>query len=112
MTRLLTLSVACVFACGAATPRTRITVREYRDKVYAAWLGQCVGNIYGLAHEQKYFVEPGPDKFPLGYTGWGADRLKQLNGAFSDDDTDIEYMYLMAMEKHGIEPAYSELAAF
>ncbi|MEB2364142.1 MAG: ADP-ribosylglycohydrolase family protein [Bryobacterales bacterium] len=109
---VLALSITCVFACGAAPPRTRISVREYRDKVYAAWLGQCVGNIYGLAHEQKYFAEPGPSNFPLGYTGWGAARLKQLNGAFSDDDTDIEYMYLMAMEKHGVEPTYAQLAAF
>lgn len=90
----------------------RIPIAEYRDKVYASWLGQCVGNIYGLAHEQKYYREPGPDRFPLGYSGWGAARLRQLNGAFSDDDTDVEYMYLLAMERHGIEPKYSELAAF
>ena len=38
--------------------------------------------------------------------------MKQLNGAFSDDDTDIEYMYLLAMEKHGIEPTYAQLAEF
>ncbi|MGE5644640.1 MAG: ADP-ribosylglycohydrolase family protein [Acidobacteriota bacterium] len=92
--------------------RLRIGAAEYRDKVYASWLGQCAGNIYGLAHEQKYFEQPGPDQFPLGYSGWGAARMKAVNGAFSDDDTDIEYMYLLAMEKHGIEPRYSELAEF
>ena len=29
----------------------RIAVKEYRDKVYGSWLGQCIGNIYGLPHE-------------------------------------------------------------
>jgi hypothetical protein len=94
----------------SAATRQRISVAEYQDKVYASWLGQCAGNIYGLAHEQKYFREPGPDNFPLGYSGWGASRMKELNGAFSDDDTDVEYMYLIAMEKHGIEPTYAQLA--
>ncbi|MFN0171578.1 MAG: ADP-ribosylglycohydrolase family protein [Bryobacteraceae bacterium] len=95
-----------------AATRRKISLAEYRDKVYASWLGQCAGNIYGLAHEQKYFHEPGPDRFPLGYSGWGAHRMKALNGAFSDDDTDIEYMYLIAMEKHGVEPTYEQLAEF
>jgi len=90
----------------------KISEAEYRDKVYASWLGQCVGNLYGLAHEQKYFVEPGPDRFPLGYSGWGASRMKELNGAFSDDDTDVEYMYLLAMERYGAEPSYAQLAEF
>jgi hypothetical protein len=107
------LFLSLVAAAWGATPEPlRISVEEYRDKVYASWLGQCVGNIYGLAHEQKYFFEPGPDNFPLGYSGWGASRMKKLNGAFSDDDTDVEYMYLLAMEKHGVEPTYADLAAF
>ena len=97
---------------GNAATRLRISRAEYRDKVYASWLGQCIGNLYGLAHEQKYFYEPGPDNFPLGYSGRGAQRMRQLNGAFSDDDTDIEYMYLHAMEKYGAEPTYAQLAEF
>ena len=107
----LLLLPACFPAAGSGVVRT-LSVAEYRDKVYASWLGQCAGNIYGLAHEQKYFREPGPDRFPLGYSGWGAARMKELNGAFSDDDTDVEYMYLLAMEKHGIEPTYGQLAEF
>ena len=35
----------------------------------------------------------------------------EVDGAFSDDDTDIEYMYLLQMEQHGIEPTYAQLAA-
>ena len=31
--------------------RLRISADSYRDKVYASWLGQLVGNFYGLPHE-------------------------------------------------------------
>ena len=87
----------------------KISVKEYEAKVYASWLGQCVGNIYGLPHENAYIDSAGPEKFPYGY-GRNAGQLRKYNGAFSDDDTDIEYMYLLAMEKYGIEPTLEELA--
>ncbi|MCX6620866.1 MAG: DUF1349 domain-containing protein [Acidobacteria bacterium] len=104
--------IASLILWQASAAPPRISIAVYQDKVYASWLGQCVGNIYGLAHEQKYFQQPGPDNFPLGYSGWGAARMKQVNGAFSDDDTDVEYMYLLAMEKYGMEPRYADLAEF
>ena len=86
----------------------RIGVQEYRDLVYASWLGQIVGNIYGLSYEFQFLDEPGPDQFPYGF-GVSLDRVRETNGAFSDDDTDIEYMYLLQMEKHGSEPTYEQL---
>ncbi len=86
-----------------------IPVQEYKDAVYASWIGQIVGNTYGLCYEFKFVDEPGPDKFPYGYT-WTLDELKKHNGVFSDDDTDIEYMYLVQMEKNGIEPTCYQLA--
>jgi hypothetical protein len=67
-----------------------------------------IGNIYGLPHEGKYIKAPGPETWPYGYTK-NLDKLKKYNGAFSDDDTDVEYMYLLQMEKYGPEPSYSEL---
>jgi len=100
----------CLSVAAAQTGTKEISVEEYRDKVYGSWLGQCIGNIYGLPHENDYIDEPGPEKFPYGY-GSNAERLKQTSGAFSDDDTDIEYMYLLAMEKHGPEPTLAQLAA-
>ena len=87
----------------------KISKKEYYAKVYASWLGQCVGNIYGLPHENAYIDSAGPEKFPYGY-GRNAGQLRKYNGAFSDDDTDIEYMYLLAMEKFGIEPKLEELS--
>jgi hypothetical protein len=89
--------------------RKLLSVREYNDAVYASWIGQIIGNTYGLCYEFRFVDEPGPDSFPYGYT-WTLDELKKYNGAFSDDDTDIEYMYLTLMEKNGIEPTYYQLA--
>ncbi len=97
---------------GCATGGTKeISVAEYHDKVYASWLGQCVGNMFGLSHEFTYNEEPRTE--PI--TGWeeGAlKRIREANGAFSDDDTDIEYVDLFMMEKHGVEPTYEHVAEF
>ena len=35
--------------------------------------------------------------------------MQEVNGVFSDDDTDIEYIYLLAMEETGFEPSYADL---
>jgi hypothetical protein len=86
----------------------RISVDEYRDRVLASWLGQIVGNTYGLSYEFRFLDEPGPDTFPLGY-GRMLERVKEVDGAFSDDDTDLEYMYLLQMERYGTEPTYAQL---
>lgn len=101
-----------VFAADVfAAPKTlKIAVADYQAKVYASWLGQCIGNVYGLPHENRYIQSPGPETFPYGY-GRNAQRLKTTNGVFSDDDTDIEYMYLLAIEKYGIEPTLEQLAS-
>jgi hypothetical protein len=105
---LLELAAAAAFSAAPARAR-RIAVSEYRERVYASWLGQCVGNIYGLPHENKYIAEPGPETWPYGYSG-NLDRLRKTNGVFSDDDTDFEYLYLMAMESFGTEPSGEQLA--
>ncbi|MBU2554043.1 MAG: ADP-ribosylglycohydrolase family protein [Bacteroidetes bacterium] len=86
----------------------KIKVSELKDKIAAAWIGQMIGNIYGLPHENKYIDEPGLENWPYGYTK-NIDKLKKYNGAFSDDDTDVEYMYLLQMEKYGPEPSYAQL---
>ncbi|GHU58085.1 hypothetical protein FACS189411_12900 [Bacteroidia bacterium] len=86
----------------------QIPVDILEDKIYASWLGQIIGNIYGLPHENAYIDKPGPETFPYGY-GRNLERLKELNGGYSDDDTDFEYIYLMSMEKYGIEPSYAQL---
>ena len=106
---LSALMLVFVGACGVETRRIRLA--EYEDKVYASWVGQCIGNMYGLAHEWKYLDEPRTDPIE----GWDAgilERIHQAGGAFSDDDTDIEYVDLFCMEKYGPEPTYEQLAEF
>jgi len=108
---LAAVLLCCAVNTAAATRPDSITisVEDYRDRVYAAWLGQIVGNIYGLSYEFLYIDQAGPDDFPYGF-GPSLERIRQVDGAFSDDDTDIEYMYLLQMERHGIEPKYKQLA--
>jgi len=86
----------------------KISVSELRDKIAAEWIGQMIGNMYGLPHENKYVADPGPEKWPYGYSK-SLDKLKKYEGAFSDDDTDVEYMYLLQLEKFGSEPSYTQL---
>lgn len=85
-----------------------IAIDELRDKIAGAWIGQMIGNMYGLPHENKYIDEPGKENWPYGYTK-NLDKLKNYNGAFSDDDTDVEYMYLLNMEKYGVELTYEQM---
>jgi hypothetical protein len=98
-----------ILGCAEKINYRKISISAYKDKVYASWLAQVIGNIYGLPHENDYIDDPGPETFPYGY-GSNIEYLKEINGAFSDDDTDIEYMYLLVMEEHGPEPSYSQLA--
>lgn len=116
---LILFSLAVVSCSQKEENSLLLTVDDYEAKVYASWLGQMVGNIYGLVHENMYIDEPGPDTFPYGYDykpipffngKFATEYFEENQGAFSDDDTDIEYMYVLQMEKHGIEPTYQQLA--
>lgn len=101
--------ILLTWICQIQAEEVRLSRNLYEDKVYASWLGQCVGNIYGLPHENQYIEQPGAETFPYGY-GPMLEELRKANGVFSDDDTDLEYMDLLAMEKFGPEPRLEELA--
>ncbi|MDE5906443.1 MAG: ADP-ribosylglycohydrolase family protein, partial [Alistipes sp.] len=103
-------AAALLLLAGSSAARTRqISMEELRDKIAGAWIGQMVGNIYGLPFENKFVDEPGDEAdFPYGYSKNLA-KLAQYDGAFSDDDTDIEYLYLTLMEKYGPEPTYAQM---
>ncbi len=104
------VAITAILAISSAFgQKTRtIKVSELKDKIEGAWIGQMIGNIYGLPHENKYIAEPGAEKWPYGYTK-NIEKLKKYNGAFSDDDTDVEYMYLLQMQKFGPEPSYAQI---
>ncbi len=107
MQKIILFLAVVVLATGCSTKKIPIT--ELRDKIAGAWIGQMVGNMYGLPHENKYIEEPGDESlWPYGYSK-SLDKLELYEGAFSDDDTDVEYLYLMMMEKYGHEPTYRNL---
>lgn len=110
---LILLFVVAVSASGQAqktgdSEKYTIEVSVLRDKIAGAWIGQMIGNMYGLPHENKYITAPGAENWPYGYSK-SLDKLKKYEGAFSDDDTDVEYMYLLQMQKSGPEPSYAQL---
>lgn len=105
---LLFVLLIPAFLFSRNLPIKKISVTELRDKIAAEWIGQMIGNMYGLPHENKYIAQPGPEKWPYGYSK-SLDKLQKYEGAFSDDDTDVEYMYLLQLEKFGSEPSYTEL---
>ena len=109
---VITISTSLLFSAKTSEAQKdskSISMEELRDKIAGAWIGQMIGNIYGLPHENKYVSAPGDEsKWPYGYTK-NLDKLRQYKGAFSDDDTDVEYMYLLNMEKYGYEPTYEQM---
>ena len=90
----------------SCTGTREITRTELKDKIAGAWIGQMVGNIYGLEYENKFVDEPGEGPFTFNK---GMNKMAAVDGAFSDDDTDVEYLYLMMMEKYGVDPNYDQV---
>lgn len=64
---------------------------EVIDKIRGGLLGQMLGNLNGLPHEMKYIDEPGNVR----------NYVPALpDGAWSDDDTDFEWVYVVEMQKN------------
>ncbi len=61
------------------------------DKIRGGLLGQILGNLNGLKHEMRYVDEPGNVKNYI-------PRLP--DGAWTDDDTDFEWVYIVEMQKY------------
>lgn len=68
-----------------------ISSEDLEDKIRGGLLAQLLGNLNGLPHENKYYDEPGNVQQ---YTPSLAD------GAWTDDDTDIEWVYISAMQQN------------
>jgi len=101
-----------------------ISEKELHDKISAFWLGQLVGNYYGLPFENNYIDEPIPFLVDRVYThadnpsldinredwrGYIPIFMDAVEGAFADDDTDIEFVTLQAVEKYGLDLTYPEI---
>ena len=108
MKRFFILAAAALFclSCAPKVQEKEISYDDLRDKIAGAWLGQMVGNIYGLEYENKFVDEPGEGPFVFNKA---MRKMAAVDGAFSDDDTDVEYLYLLMMEKYGVEPTYAQM---
>lgn len=82
---------------------TKISVEVIQDKIRGGLLGQILGNLNGLEHENKYIAEPGNV----------TDYLPSLpEGARTDDDTDFEWVYIVEMQnKNQIYLSQDEIAS-
>ncbi len=105
MKRIIAICCLCVLvaSCGG---KKEITRTQLKDKIAGAWIGQMVGNIYGLEYENKFVDEPGEGPFVFNKA---MRKMEAVDGAFSDDDTDVEYLYLLMMEKNGVNPTYAQV---
>ena len=91
------LSLICGFAlfgvsAASADDWIEIPADVLEDKIRGGLLGQLLGNLNGLPHENKYIDEPGNVE---GYVP----GLPE--GARTDDDTDIEWVYISEMARTG-----------
>lgn len=106
MKRFILAFAAATLLLSSCDKPKEISRAELRDRIAGAWLGQMVGNIYGLEYENKFIDEPGEGPFVFNKA---MKKMTDVDGAFSDDDTDVEYLYLMMMEKYGVEPSYEQI---
>jgi ADP-ribosylglycohydrolase len=119
-----TLIIALLFSNFIQAQERVISEKELQDKIAAFWLGQLVGNYYGLPFENIYVEEPVPFLVDRIYTyqddeaieinrhdwrGFIPIFMNAVEGAFADDDTDIEFITLHAVEKYGLDITYPEI---
>lgn len=78
----------------------QISLEEYRDKVYASWLGKNIGGTLGAPYEgQKNvhfltFYDPLPDK------------------SAPNDDLDLQLVWLEMLRERGIYPTLNDFADY
>ena len=122
---LFVLAVCLVVAPFCYSANRTISKKELLDKIEGCWVGQIVGNFMGFPFENVYVEEPVPIFVDRYYTFRDATRFLRINdkdmrsyslivmkwmeGAIGDDDTDIEFVTLHAVEKYGLDITYPEI---
>jgi hypothetical protein len=75
----------------------RLSVKDYRDKMKAGWLGQMAGVAWGAPTEFKWKGAIIPeDKMPA----W---KPETINNSFGQDDLYVDMTFLRTLEQHGLE---------
>ena len=118
------LIISLVFTSTLNCQERAISEKELNDKISAFWLAQLVGNYYGLPCENKYVDEAVPFLVDRVYTykddesillnrndwrGFIPVFMDAVEGTIADDDTDIEFITLHAVEKYGLDLTYPEI---
>jgi hypothetical protein len=87
----LFLSASPAASSGAEQGETlELSADVIQDKIRGGLLGQLLGNLNGLPYEFKFNEQPGDVQ----------DYVPQLrDGARTDDDTDIEWVYVVEMDR-------------
>lgn len=82
---LILIASPSLRAAEVTVPASRL-----QDQIRGGLLGHILGDLNGLRHEMKYIEEPGS------VTSY----VPSLpDGAWTDDDTDVEWVYLIEMER-------------
>jgi ADP-ribosylglycohydrolase len=82
-----------VFGAAGSNKSIEFSAEVLRDKIRGGLLGQLLGNLNGIQHEMKYINEPGNVE----------EYIPALpEGARTDDDTDLEWVYIVAMQRHNM----------
>lgn len=122
----LAIVTFCLFfnGIGYSQIQKKISQDDLREKISGYWIGQLAGNFMGFPFENCYIEEPIPILIDRYYQfdddnsliinrndmrGYCAIVTSWIEGAFSDDDTDIEFVTLHAVEKYGLDINYSEI---
>ena len=80
-----------VYGVEVSNKSMELSAEVLRDKIRGGLLGQLLGNLNGIRHEMKYINEPGNVE----------EYIPALpEGARTDDDTDLEWVYIVAMQRH------------
>jgi hypothetical protein len=75
----------------------RLPIREYRDKMKGAWIGQIAGVSWGAPTEFRWKDQIIPeDQMPK----W---QPRMINDAFGQDDLYVEMTFLRTLEEYGLE---------
>lgn len=93
---LVCLAVVAAHVASSAETR-RISLKEYRSKMQAGWIGQMAGVTWGAPTEFKFKDQIIPtEKVPQ----W---KPALINDAFGQDDLYVEMTFLRSLEQYGLD---------
>ena len=95
---VILIALITVSAQGAGPAEYRhLSVKEYRDKMKAGWIGQIAGVSWGAPTEFKHRDKIMPES---AMPKW---QPRMINDAFGQDDLYVEMTFLRTMEQYGLD---------